>query len=182
MNEHLKQRLVGAIILIALAVIFVPMLLDGKGDSTMPTFGSNVPPRPGYTFEPLEIPLEVPPEAPSGGGVVVQSPAEASKGEGTAPAMAPAPAPVISKAPPSDGDPPAWVVQVGSFTKADNAFALRDKLRAKGFTAYVEEVPGERGTNFRVRVGPELKQENALALKEKLSAKAGVTGMVVRHP
>lgn len=180
MNEHLKQRLVGAIILVALAVIFVPMLLDGKGDSTMPAFGSNVPPRPEHTFAPLEIPLEAPPEVPVEAGAVVQSPAEAAQGKEVPPAAAPAPE--ASQAAPEDGQPVAWAVQLGSFSKAGNAFALRDKLRAKGFPAYVEKVPGERGVNYRVRVGPELKQQDALALKEKLAAKAGVTGLVVRHP
>ena len=42
---RLKQRLVGAVVLIALAVIFIPMLLSGGREMEMPVFGSNVPPR-----------------------------------------------------------------------------------------------------------------------------------------
>lgn len=42
---RLKQRLVGAVVLIALAVIFIPMLLSGGREMEMPVFGSNVPER-----------------------------------------------------------------------------------------------------------------------------------------
>ena len=42
---RLKQRLLGAVVLVALAVIFIPMLLSGGRDMEMPVFGSNVPER-----------------------------------------------------------------------------------------------------------------------------------------
>jgi len=42
---RLKQRLVGAVVLVALAVIFIPMLFSGGRDMEMPVFGSNVPER-----------------------------------------------------------------------------------------------------------------------------------------
>ena len=42
---RLKQRLVGAVVLVALAVIFIPMLLSGGREMEMPVFGSNVPQR-----------------------------------------------------------------------------------------------------------------------------------------
>ncbi|MDH5370815.1 MAG: hypothetical protein OEW99_12370, partial [Gammaproteobacteria bacterium] len=44
-ESRLKQRLTGAIVLVALAVIFIPMLLSGGRDMEMPVFGSNVPER-----------------------------------------------------------------------------------------------------------------------------------------
>ena len=50
---RLKQRLVGAIVLVALGVIFIPMLLSGGRDMEMPVFGSNVPER---TKEILNVP------------------------------------------------------------------------------------------------------------------------------
>ncbi|VAW93063.1 hypothetical protein MNBD_GAMMA22-605 [hydrothermal vent metagenome] len=44
MNESdFKQRMVGAIVLIALGVIFIPILLNGEADDDMPLFGSNIP-------------------------------------------------------------------------------------------------------------------------------------------
>ncbi len=54
MNIQLKQRLVGAVVLVALAVIFIPMLLPGKGDLSGSIKGSNIPPAPDYRFPPVK--------------------------------------------------------------------------------------------------------------------------------
>ncbi len=44
MNESdFKQRMIGAIVLVALGVIFIPILLNGEADDGMPLFGSNIP-------------------------------------------------------------------------------------------------------------------------------------------
>jgi DedD protein len=51
MDMSLKQRLIGAIVLIALAVIFVPMLLDGSGHKEQIAMGLNIPPEPEFKFE-----------------------------------------------------------------------------------------------------------------------------------
>ncbi len=46
MNEsEFKQRMIGAIVLIALGVIFIPILLNGEDDDGMPLFSSNIPER-----------------------------------------------------------------------------------------------------------------------------------------
>lgn len=51
MNDQLKQRLVGAIVLVSLAVIFIPMILPGGGDNSS-LVSKNVPPEPDYRFPP----------------------------------------------------------------------------------------------------------------------------------
>jgi DedD protein len=55
----LKQRLVGAIVLISLAIIFIPMLLTGKGELTTGEVPTNIPPKPLYEIQaPAVLPLE----------------------------------------------------------------------------------------------------------------------------
>jgi DedD protein len=49
MDAGLKKRLVGAVVLIALAVIFVPMLLPGESGTQSPSVG--VPPPPGSEMQ-----------------------------------------------------------------------------------------------------------------------------------
>ncbi len=44
-KKQLKQRIVGAIVLIGLGVIFIPMILH-QGDDASPITGSNIPPKP----------------------------------------------------------------------------------------------------------------------------------------
>jgi DedD protein len=55
----LKQRLIGAAVLIALGVIFLPMLLTGEGNFLSGETESNVPPKPMYEIKaPNVIPLD----------------------------------------------------------------------------------------------------------------------------
>ncbi|MGA7800531.1 MAG: SPOR domain-containing protein [Gammaproteobacteria bacterium] len=209
MEERVKQRLVGAIVLVALAVIFIPMILRGPDDGN--GSGSALPPPPKVvqqSLPALQTPGEVPP-APAEGlalgkpqdGSPAQSPAPAVDSQksqttgdsGASSALAP-PAPVASTAPPvpaaqndhagaSDADQAltAWVVQVGSFSRQDNAASLRDKLRAKGFKAFVEQASTTEGTVYRVEVGPILKRSDADSLRDKLQAQMQLKGLVTPH-
>lgn len=70
MDPALKQRLVGAVVLVALAVIFLPMLIKGPApESGVGDVSLELPPGPDGDFETRELPL-VTPGATPGGGVV----------------------------------------------------------------------------------------------------------------
>ncbi|MGH8062751.1 MAG: SPOR domain-containing protein [Pseudoxanthomonas sp.] len=75
-----------------------------------------------------------------------------------------------------------FAVQLGAFTQPADANALRDKLRANGFSAFVEQVRTDKGTLNRVRVGPVANRADADALKAQVAAKVGISGMVRPHP
>ncbi|HHL45626.1 MAG TPA: hypothetical protein ENJ24_03560 [Gammaproteobacteria bacterium] len=61
-DNRLKQRLVGAVVLVSLAVIFIPMILGGKGGFDRLITSSNIPPKPEEGRRVVEIPLrELPP-------------------------------------------------------------------------------------------------------------------------
>ena len=71
MDEHaFKQRIVGAIVLVALAVIFVPMLLSGGKDRDFIDADTVIPEKPPALkqIQVLEIENPVPPPAPRDGG------------------------------------------------------------------------------------------------------------------
>ncbi len=196
MNEQVKQRLVGAVVLVSLAVIFIPMLLDGGNNSSMPRYGSNIPQQPDFDFEPLEIPLQpitpIPAERPR--VIDKAEPAEPPKTATSKPAqsepatqtkpVASQPDSVAVEAPKAaaSGDSVAWVVQVGSFSQSDNALALRDKLRKNGFTAFVEKYRDTGKTSYRVRVGPELKRATAEKHLQQLQSKLKLSGIIMGHP
>ena len=76
----------------------------------------------------------------------------------------------------------AWAVQLGSFSNAQNAITLRDKLRAQGYTAFVESAPGGGTSMTRVYVGPELVRSRAVQVLEKLRTETRLKGIVVRYP
>lgn len=208
MNNQLKQRLVGAVVLVALAVIFIPMLLPGKGNLSSGINGSNIPPEPDFRFPPVPVAPKAPPvaEAPAvplgdddSSDVEKPAPAkdkpelkakEKTKARPTVKAKAAtkSSSPSVAKAVPGkstaqkNGSVNAWVVQVGSFAARKNARALRDKLRKQGHSSFVESVKGDAGRVYRVRVGPELTKSAANKLRKQLAKEAGLKGLVQSYP
>lgn len=211
MDNLVKQRVIGAIVLVALAVIFVPMLFESPEDELGPV-GSNLPTEPDSIvrerIEPLTLPEPPPEPAPQ---VVLEEPADPSAAnadaaidaandggagpttpsQGTAAApVAPPPAAKPAPAPPAPTTAPApasvpqsgWIVQLASLASKDNAMALRERLRGLGYTAFVEETKTAKGVLYRVRVGPELERTAAEALRDRLRQQVDLEGMVTSYP
>jgi DedD protein len=70
-----------------------------------------------------------------------------------APPSAPEPA-AAKPAPEKAAAQEAYVVQLGSFSSADNAKQLKDRLAGGGIKAYTETVATAQGKQTRVRAGP----------------------------
>lgn len=199
-DNQFKQRLVGAIVLVALAVIFIPLILTGDNPSVGPTTESTIPDKPEREFVSRIIPLEhqapePAPIVPDSEPVEVIKPAETKpieqKPAEPAPAtVAPAPVSVASKPVEKPVEQPpvvhkavnAWVVQMGIFGSKQNAYKLRDKLRKSGFDAFVDTQHENDTTMYRVRVGPEVKRESAEALVAKLQKAVAMKGFVTKYP
>ncbi len=75
-----------------------------------------------------------------------------------------------------------FAVQLGAFGQAADANALRDRARAAGFSAFVEQVRTDNGVLNRVRIGPVANRAEAEQLKAQVAAKVGIAGMVRPHP
>ena len=147
MDLRLKHRLVGAVVLIAIGVIFIPMLLDGPPPAPEPVTLERIPPAPDANLVPRRVDLALPLPAP-----VPSTPAPTQAPP--AGADEPTDGPVAA---PTPGPAGAWAIQLGSFSQAENARALRDRLRKAGYTAFDERLTGPDGkVTTRVRIGPEL--------------------------
>ncbi len=167
METSLQQRLIGAILLVALGVLFIPVLLDGSGFKSRNSRSVQMPPEP--EFPPLsEIKLE--PVVPTHARQKAQSTA-------AAPSSSQAEARAALK-PPTN----AFALQVSTVTVKDNAYALRDKLRKDGYTAYVETRTRNGKTSYRVRIGPELDKSKLKAMKSAVQKEYGLEGFIVNHP
>ena len=180
MDQKLKQRLTGAVVLVSLAVIFVPVILEGPRDEWAPRDHTiPEPPDLGYS-EPAELPLPMPVPAggkPQHGGDDAAIPATVPE-----PPAAPAPRPVV-KAPTPTSEiqslATGWYVQVGSFSKTDNADRLRDRLRAAGQPAHRQAVKTGQVTGYRVLVGPSKTRPLAEKLQKLLAAKQQLKGIII---
>jgi DedD protein len=171
-RANLTHRMVGALVLIALAVILVPMILDfnaGQG----PLSNRDVIPEKPRDFRIEEVPLIAPGDATFPAGD-----AESAAAQGAGPADASA----IVADKPVTGKPPAWVVQVGSFSSEGNARVLRDQLRAKGYKAVFidRDMIGGKPV-LRVRIGPEMERVRSEQVRERLSREMKLEGVVVSY-
>lgn len=88
----------------------------------------------------------------------------------------------VASAPAPAATGTGYAVQLGAFSKATEANAMRDRLRAAGFSAFVEQVNTDKGTLSRVRVGPVVGRGEADQLKSQVKAKTGMDGIVRPHP
>ena len=198
----MKQRLIGAVVLIALAVIFVPMLLDGSGrkeSAVVEEELSLAPPK--FNFEsklpdPEQLDSLPAAEKPSEPQVVAVPAEKPESAEPVAPQPVEQPAPQKAKPPPEPKVPEAaankitpspslsaWAVQVAAFEEKGKALALEKKLVASDFPAFTEKFEKRGKVLYRVRVGPELKRENADQLRAKIEKDQGIKGaFVAPHP
>ena len=132
---------------------------------------------------PAPKPTPAPAPAPTPAAKPAPAPAPAPK---PAPKPAPAPAPAPKPAPAAPAAPAAanvgFVVQLGAFSSAADANALRDKVRAAGFSAFVDQVRTDKGVLSRVKVGPVSARSQAESLRAQVASKVGVSGMVRSQP
>jgi cell division septation protein DedD len=105
---------------------------------------------------------------------VAAKPAETKPAEPVKPAAPKPAAPAAAKI--------GFAVQVGAFSDATEAGAMRERMRAAGFTAFTESVTTDQGKLTRVRVGPVLDRAAADQLKSQIQSKTGVDGIVRPHP
>lgn len=90
--------------------------------------------------------------------------------------------PTVMATPPIAASSTGFAVQLAAFSKAADATALRDRLRAAGFNAFTEAVSTDKGALTRVRVGPVLHRAEAEQLKAQVQSKIGIAGIVRPHP
>ncbi|WP_334048719.1 SPOR domain-containing protein [Alteromonas gracilis] len=199
MTSALKNRLVGTIIVVALAVIFLPDFLDGKKQTNREPFVSvpaNPPKKP--IVEPEPFPSErvakaaVPAVEIEDETAIDDEPVVTSRDEDSGASVTQAPKEkvfeeqdnlasqtVIDNKGAAADDDAGWVIQLGSFRHEKNVKALLAKLERAGYRAFSRKIQTSSGPLNKVFVGPDLdknKLESALPhLKELTSLKGKVT-------
>ncbi|AJQ94993.1 SPOR domain-containing protein [Gynuella sunshinyii] len=184
MEDTVKRRVVGAVVLAFFAVLIVPALLDGEG--RIPEVDNiEVPPmvkKPDTSELTVELPVEA---RKSDVPIAAQSPeSRPAASETSSPKDKPATAVTATPAAtePQDydaqGQLKAWSLQIASFRSTRNAAALRDKLRQQGYRAYNKEsVLSDGSTLTQVFVGPESSQQKISILKDQLTKSASELGL-----
>ncbi len=158
------------------------VVLDAEPAATAapaPVVAAAEPPKPA-TSKPAE-PKPADPKPAAASKPAEPKPVAAKPAEPKPAAPAPtAPKPVAP--PPAAAAKVGFAVQVGAFSDAAEAGALRERLRAAGFSAFTETVDTDKGKLTRVRAGPVIDRAAADQLKTQIQARIGVDGIVRPHP
>jgi cell division septation protein DedD len=172
MDSQLKQRLIGAAVLVALAVVFLPALLKGpdvkEPDAAQVPLSMPATPS-GQDFETRELPLTAPEGNVPASGVLGMTPAEPEDlpQAATPPATQPAPAPAASVAPGPKGMAVPDSLQPVDPAPAPAPEAVKAPTPAP---APVAETPATAAGKYMVNIGSFSNLGNANALVAKLRA------------
>jgi DedD protein len=198
MERKLKERIIGAVVLVFFVVLVVPVFLDGP-----PEGGERVSERvllPGQEGQDTKtVILNRERDQPIPLASKTDDAARSSSDVEAKPVnQRPAPAPLVEKPPsrseaevsaerPADAVKPAasttgmWAVQLGSFSNKENADKLAANLRKQGYAAFLSEIKTSSGLLQRVRIGPQKDRESAEEMAARL-LKVGHKGQVLPHP
>lgn len=154
METSLKQRLIGAAVLVALAVIFLPMLVQGPApDSGASDVPLSMPATPDTGMETRELPLTGPGDVPSGGATGMPASEDAAAPDTPAQSFPAATA---------GGD---YAVHFGSYASADAAQSVVRALQKAQLPGYSEAVQLDGKPAWRVRIGPFANRADAEAAR-----------------
>lgn len=205
MDSSLKQRLLGAAVLIALAVIFVPMFMSDSAprkSAEMETTNLAIPPAPDREFQQRVLPVEPAPvaSAPAPAAPVAVAPAPGIVPEATPevvapPAAVPAAEPEPAATPPAATAPPVapkpaapgagadsrYYVHLGVYAALANANDLASALKKGGHPAFTESTSYQGKPAARVRVGPYASRAAAESARLRIrQLKPAVPGSVIQ--
>lgn len=188
LDRGVKQRMVGALVLTALAVIFLPMLFSRPNElrqtqviappmpavqeiaeaEPAPVVVPDPEPVPDLSADPHAVPADV--EAPA---EVLAAPAAVKS---AAAAVTVPVANAQSQRLDANALPVSWSIQLASLSNRAGALELQQKLRSQGYNAYVRTFDGMN----RVFVGPLSERAEADRLRDQLKRKQGFNGFIVR--
>jgi len=193
MGIDVKQRIIGIMVLIALSVIFIPVIFDHAPNKPAPISLAHKtlkpPTAPQITLtanreiKQVKIAQQKPLETPKSTvkpslDLPIPSFEKTKSFKQTTLASKNTPNKTPTKA---QQNAAVWAVQLGSFSAKKNADQLVNKLQKNGFTAYVKLAPKPHNNVHRVFIGPETDKHHAQDIVKNLNNKMHMKAIVVRY-
>ena len=188
----IKQRLIGFLVIIALTIIFWPIVFVApiqEDDLVFPEF--EMPPKPDITGSPREapemnrlkveqlpqIPLpEVPTEQPI--DIAVASSERYLIAADIEPLQQSS---ALERAAfDEQGLPISWELQIATFSTESRAQMIAEQLQNKGHKAYVSPVTIDKKGLYRVRIGPNIQKSRLLDIQRDIDAYYGVKSEIIK--
>lgn len=208
MDDGLKQRLIGAFVLFALAVIFLPAFFDRESMQPVDK-KTQIPAAPHLETVEIEetqrVDVDVeakPPESmfipedPEQDAAVDDQNNNAAENTGMTVSTTEEPkeksTPSVNEsnenengkgraiAQDENGVPQGWVLQVASFKEQDRATALMKELNDEGYKAFTRTIETQKGSMTRLYVGPKLDKNQLLKEKSSIEKKFKLSTLIVK--
>ena len=193
LRKRARRRLIGAITLVIVAVVILPMVLDSKPEQRRQEIDIRIPSEdladeftPGVAPRMDAAATAVPEESATGRQQEPQKKSQSSV-ESALSAQESVQKPVVGEKSPDPkvesggsrvtGATDEFVVQLGAFSDPVKARQQLQGLLQKGTKAYTETLKTDKGEVTRVRVGPFRTREEAEDARGKLK-KSGLDGVV----
>ena len=188
----IKQRFVGFVVLVAIAVIFWPIVFvtpENADDFELTAF--EMPPKPAVAVserrEPVldKVDQSILPEMPERQTPIVQPIDIASPMPDVALVDADEEpeqqASALERAEFDDqGLPVSWELQIATFSNAERAEEISQLLRDKGHKAYVSPIILDDQRLFRVMIGPKLQKQRLIEIQPAINDYFSVESFIVR--
>lgn len=175
MDSKLRQRVTGAIVLTALAVIILPMLFDGSAEERARLM-TEIPEPPVIALRELSVD-----DISSRMAVMESASAEAI------PQVVPDNRDYAATTEPhefvldTNDLPVSWSLQLGSFTDYNNALALRETMRKAEYRTYIIQAQTDGGETYRVLIGPMVQREELSLIADEIQRDYDIQGRIVRY-
>jgi len=194
LKRRARRRLIGAIALVVLAVVMLPIILDQRPRPAPQELAVQIPSQDSGPFRTRALPpLQSPPVGPqkSESAPAKEAPVK------PAPAARPAPAKKESAKPSEKArakakaaearraqaalNDKAFVVPLGAFANPDNAKQVQDRAASAGIKSYTEQIKGQQGEQTRVRAGPFTSKSAAEKARDELKSLGLEVGQVAQR-
>ncbi len=204
-----RHRIIGAVVLVVLAVLVIPLVLKNRGPELRPaapagvSSGSVAVPPPLPMTPGSNVPVATAPSATMPAAAPPQPDAAVSQPQPQA-LTRPQPAliPTRTAAPESGSHrgvtaervrhhamahhevrvAHGWIVQLGAFSRRDNALRVREKLIRHGFRVELARLRIRHRAVVCVRVGPVRNRAEARILEAHIARQTGIKGVVLTYP
>lgn len=198
LKKRARRRLIGAIALVTMVAVVLPMVLDSEPRQVSQDINIRIPSPDSGAFTSKVAPLPPLPESkpaakapilpesaavpgvkpgaePKPAAAVKETAKAAEKAETE---KAPAQAPALQEAAKQAAPAGPFVVQVVALSDAEKAKQIQQQISSAGIKAYTEVVKTARGNVTRVRVGPFATRNAAEKAQQQLKA-IGLDGKVI---
>lgn len=183
LNQDLKQRLIGAAVLIGVGVLVIPSVLkwppelasDSMHESERGQYSGVIRDSLVKSADSLRrqeeatlVSAVIPERNNSSSASFVESNAKSIL------------SPSLSSQ--TAGSVSGWVVQIGSFVHQENALKMRNGAISSGYKAFIKAVKKGTQTIYKVRIGPKRNISRAKALKRELDRQLPINAFLISLP